>query len=149
VPVYDLRAQEEQVSLAMQRERSLATLLAGFGVLALALALVGLYGVLSYSVTRRTAEIGIRMAVGAAPGQLRWMILGESLVPVLCGVGAGLALTWWFSELLAKLVFKVEPLDPWSIGAAVAILLAGAAVAAWLPAYRASRVSPVTALRYE
>lgn len=149
VPVYDLRTQEQQVSLALQRERSLAQLLTGFGALALTLALVGLYGVLTYSVTRRTPEIGIRMALGAAPAALRRMVLGESLVPVLVGIATGLVTLSWFSQLAAGLVYGVEPLDPWSIGAAVAVLLAGALVAAWLPAHRASRVSPVSALRYE
>ena len=149
VPIYDVRTQEEQFALAMERERSLAQILTAFGLLALLLALVGLYGTLAYSVARRTPEIGIRIALGATPATLRRKILGESLAPVLAGLGAGLAVTWWFSQLMTNLLFGVPPLDPVSIGAATLILIAGAAVAAWLPAHRASRVSPTTALRYE
>ncbi len=149
VPIYDLRTQEEQVSLAMERELILAKLLAGFGSLALLLAAIGIYGVLSYSVTRRTSEIGIRLALGAAPGALRSMIVRESLLPVAAGIAGGLCAAWWFTRLLESFLFDVKPMDGWSIACAVAVLGVGAALAAWIPAQRASRVEPMTALRYE
>jgi predicted permease len=149
VPIFDLRTQEEQISLAMERERILAKLLAGFGSLALVLAAIGIYGVLSYSVTRRTAEIGIRLALGAAPAALRRMIFRESLLPVSLGLAVGLGAAWWFTQLLESFVFEIKPMDGWSVAAAVAVLGAGGALAAWIPAHRASRVPPLTALRYE
>jgi ABC-type antimicrobial peptide transport system permease subunit len=149
VPIYNLRTQEEQISLAMQRERILATLLTGFGSLALLLAAVGIYGVLSYSVARRTAEIGIRLALGAAPAALRWMVIRESLIPVAAGLSIGLLAAWWFARLIKSLVFGVEGLDLSSSVIAGVVLAGGAALAAFIPAHRASRVTPMTALRYE
>jgi ABC-type antimicrobial peptide transport system permease subunit len=149
VPIYDLRTQEEQISIAMERERILARLLSGFGSLALLLAAVGIYGVLSYSVTRRTSEIGVRLALGAVPARLRWMILRESLLPVAMGLALGLVAAFWFARLVRTLVFGFEGLDPWSVGAAIAVLAVGAFLAAFVPAHRASRVAPMAALRYE
>lgn len=149
IPIYDMRTQEEQISLAMERERILAKLLTGFGALALLLAAVGVYGVLSYSVTRRTSEIGIRLALGAAPGSLRTMIVRESLWPVVAGGACGLFAAWWFTRLLEGFLFGVKPMDGTSVLGAVAVLALAAAVAALIPAHRASRVSPMTALRHE
>ena len=149
VPVHDVRTQEEQISIAMERERILTRLLVGFGSLALLLAAIGIYGVLSYSVARRTSEIGIRLALGAAPAALRRMIVRESLLPVLAGVAAGLTAAWWFTQLLESFVFGVKPMDKWSVAGAVLVLGLGAAVSAWVPAHRASRLPPMTALRYE
>ncbi len=149
VPLYNLRTQDEQISLAMERERILAALLTAFGSLALLLAAIGIYGVLSYSVARRTAEIGIRLALGAVPRALRWMIIRESLIPVVTGLSIGLVAAWWFAGLVRTLVFGVEGLDLWSVFIAILVLGGGAAVAAFVPAHRASRVAPMTALRYE
>lgn len=149
VPIYDLRTQEEQISIAMERERILATLLTGFGSLALLLAAIGIYGVLSYSVTRRTSEIGVRLALGAVPATLRWMIIRESLLPVAIGLSMGVLAAWWFARLIKTLVFGVEGLDLFSVAAGVLVLATGAALAAFIPAHRASRVEPMTALRHE
>jgi predicted permease len=149
VPIWDLRTQEEQISLAMERERILTKLLAGFAALALVLAGVGIYGVLSYSVARRTSEIGIRLALGAGPSALQRMIVRESLLAVAVGLGAGLGAAWWFTQLLETFVFGVKPMDTWSVVAGLAVLAAGALLAAWIPAHRASRLAPLTALRYE
>ena len=149
VPIYDMCTQEEQISLAMERERSLAKLLAGFGVLALLLAAVGVYGVLSYSVTRRTSEIGVRLALGAQPAALRTMIVRESLPAVVVGGACGLYAAWWFTRLLESFLFGVKPMDEPSVAGAVAVLGLAAAFATLIPAYRASRVSPMSALRYE
>jgi predicted permease len=147
VPIYDLRTQEEQINLAMEQERILARLLSGFGALALLLAAIGVYGVLSYSVARRTPEIGIRSALGASPASLLGLILGESLWPVGLGLAAGLIGAWWFTRLMDKLVFGIKPMDGWSVTAAVVVLVCAAAISAWVPARRASRVAPMTALR--
>lgn len=149
VPIYDLRTQEEQISLAMERERILAKLLAAFGTLALLLAAIGVYGVLSYSVTRRTSEIGIRLALGAAPRTLRAMIVREAFLPFAIGSSLGLAAAWWFTQLLKGFLFGVKPMDALSIAGAVAVLTFAAVLAATIPAHRASRVSPINALRYE
>jgi ABC-type antimicrobial peptide transport system permease subunit len=149
VPIWDLRTQEEQISLAIERERILAKLLAGFGAVGLALAAIGIYGILSYSVARRTSEMGIRLALGAAPAAVQRMILRESLLPVFVGVATGLGGAWWFTRLLEAFVFGVKPMDTWSVLSGVAVLVASAIIAAWIPAYRASRLAPLTALRYE
>jgi predicted permease len=149
VPIYDLRTEEEQISIAMERERILAALLTGFGSLALVLAAVGIYGVLSYSVTRRTSEIGVRLALGAVPANLRSMIFRESLMPVAIGLLLGLLAASWFAGLIKTLVFGIEGLDLWSVTVAIAVLGVGASLAAFVPAHRASRVDPMTALRYE
>jgi predicted permease len=149
VPIWDLRTQEEQISLAIERERILAKLLAGFGAVGLVLAAIGIYGILSYSVARRTSEMGIRLALGAAPAAVQRMILRESLLPVFVGVAAGLGGACWFTRLLEAFVFGVKPMDTWSVLSGVAVLVASAIIAAWIPAYRASRLAPLTALRYE
>jgi ABC-type antimicrobial peptide transport system permease subunit len=140
VPIWDLRTQEEQISLAMEQERILAKLLVGFASLALLLAGVGIYGVLSYSVARRTSEIGIRLALGAGPSVLRRMIIGESLLAVVVGLSAGLGAAWWFTQLLETFVFGIKPMDTWSVVAGIAVLAAGAFLATWIPAHRASRL---------
>jgi predicted permease len=149
VPIWDLRTQEEQVSVAIERERILPRLLAGFGAVGLMLAAIGIYGVLSYSVARRTSEIGIRLALGAAPIALQRMLVRESLVPVCVGVAAGLGAAWWFTQFLEAFVFGVKPMDTWSVVSGIVVLAAAAMTAAWIPAYLVSRLAPLTALRYE
>jgi putative ABC transport system permease protein len=149
VPIFDLRTQEEQISLAIERERTLAKLLAVFGILALSLAAVGIYGVISYTVTRRTSEMGIRLALGAAPAELRAMIVRESLPPLVIGCVCGSIGAWFFTRLLESFLFSVKPMDALSIAGALGVLTAAALVASIVPALRASRVAPMRALRYE
>ena len=110
---------------------------------------MGLYGVMAYAVTQRTREVGIRLALGAGRGDVVRMIVGESLVPVLCGIAAGLAAALALTRLIASLLFGVAPRDPVSLVLATAAMLAVALGAAAIPARRASRVEPLTALRYE
>jgi ABC-type antimicrobial peptide transport system permease subunit len=145
----DYRTQREQINATMQIERAFAALTAGFGVLALALACVGIYGIMAYSVAQRTNEIGIRLALGAQPGQVRSMILRESTwltsVGIIVGIGAALGLT----RLVKSMLYGVTPNDPVTLGAGVALLLAIALVAAWIPARRAASVQPMEALRHE
>jgi ABC-type antimicrobial peptide transport system permease subunit len=131
------------------RERLLATLSGFFGLLALLLACIGLYGILSYSVASRTNEIGIRMALGARTRAVLWLILREALLTVIIGVAAGLPMIWAVTRLASSLLFDLKPTDPISLLLATLLMLAVAVVAGYLPARRAARVDPMVALRYE
>jgi predicted permease len=149
LPIIDLRTQREQINATMQMERAFAALTAGFGVLALALACVGIYGVMAYSVAQRTNEIGIRLALGAQPVQVGSMILRESswlaLVGIAAGVGGALACT----RLVKSMLYGVAANDPTTMTAGTALLLAVALAATWIPARRAASVQPMEALRHE
>jgi ABC-type antimicrobial peptide transport system permease subunit len=149
VPVLRVRMMEEYLNDAMARERLIAFLSGFFGILALGLASVGLYGVMAYAVTQRTREVGIRMALGAQPGDVMRMIVRESMVPVLIGMLIGLVAALALGRLIASLLYGVAPGDPGSIVLAVGAMLAVALLAAAVPARRAGRVEPMTALRYE
>jgi len=126
-----------------------AVLFSVFGVLAVVVALVGIYGVMSYTVARRTREIGIRMAVGARPGAVRWMILGESTATTLLGVGIGWLLGLAVGRLLASIFVDVSAFDVATFSALPLGFIVAALAAAWLPARRATEVNPITALRSE
>jgi predicted permease len=149
LPIIDLRTQRQQIDASMQIERLFASLTASFGVLALALACVGVYGVMAYSVAQRTNEIGIRLALGALPGQVRGMILREStwlaLVGILVGVGGALALT----RLVKSMLYGIQPHDPLTFSVGVLVLMTVALAAGWIPARRAASVQPMEALRHE
>jgi predicted permease len=149
LPLVDVRTQQEQIDATMQMERMFAALTSGFGVLALALACVGIYGVMAYSVANRTNEIGIRLALGAMPGQVRAMILREStwlaIAGILVGVGAALGLT----RLVKTMLYGIQPWDPATMVGGVLILLVVAVAASWIPARRAAGVQPMVALRHE
>src|SRR5579863_473276 len=145
----EFRTLAEQVSDSMVQERLLALLSGFFGALALLLAMVGLYGTLSYLVTQRQTEFGVRMALGAPPGSILGLVMRD-VVAVLAGgmvvgVGLSLATTRWLQQML----FGLGPRDTLTIGAAVAVLSAVALVAGYLPARRATKVDPMVALRYE
>jgi ABC-type antimicrobial peptide transport system permease subunit len=130
-------------------ERLLSILSNAFAIVALILAGVGLAGLLVYSVTRRTNEIGVRMALGAAPRQVAKMVLGDSLWLVAAGIIAGLPSAYAVARLLRGRLFDLQPADPATAALALSTLLAVAALAAWLPARRASRIDPIAALREE
>jgi putative ABC transport system permease protein len=131
------------------RERLLATLSGFFGLLALLLACIGLYGILSYSVASRTSEIGIRMALGARRRDVLWLVLREALLMVVVGVAAGLPMIWGTTRLASSLLFDLTPTDPVSLILAAVLMIAVAMMAGYLPARRATRVDPMVALRYE
>jgi predicted permease len=148
-PIYNVRTLEAQLDESLSQERLVATLASWFGAFALLLAAIGLYGVLAYNVTRRTNEIGLRMALGAGRGGVIWMVLREALLLVGMGVAVGVPLALVLARSLSSLLYGLKPDDPLTISAAAVTLFAVAAVASYLPARRASRVDPMVALRYE
>jgi predicted permease len=133
----------------MQQERLLTNLLLAFGAVALLLSSIGIYGMLAYLVTRRTAEIGIRMALGARPGDVVAMVLRESIVPVVSGLAAGAAATLIATQWINSLLFGVSAHDPWTMAVSAVVFLLIAGAAAFVPARRASRIDPLRALRTE
>jgi ABC-type antimicrobial peptide transport system permease subunit len=140
---------ERTVDGALFNERMLALLSAAFGLLATVLATVGLYGVMSYIVSRRTREIGIRIALGAERGTVVGMVLKEVALLTLVGIVLGIPAALSLSRLVRSQLFGVSPADPLTIGAAAVTLALVALLAGYIPARRASRVQPVLALRAE
>jgi ABC-type antimicrobial peptide transport system permease subunit len=124
-------------------------LVALFAGLALVLALAGVYGVLAYSIARRTSEIGVRIALGAEHRRVVRMVVVQGMRPVVCGVAVGLAATFWLSQLMASLLFGVEPRDPATYAAVTTVLVVVGALACYIPARRVLRVEPAAALRTE
>ena len=149
VPVEEFRTQTALIDNLLRTERLLSVLSSAFGAVALTLAAVGLAGLLAYTVARRRNEIGIRMALGAAPGDVVRMVLSDSLWLVAIGVLAGLPGAYAIGRALESTLFGLEPADPLTAAAALAVLAMVAALAAWLPARRAARVDPMAALRDE
>jgi predicted permease len=149
LPLFRVRTLEAQVDESLGQERLVALLAGLFGALALLLACAGLYGVLSYSVSRRTREIGVRMAIGAPPGRVLRMILVETYSLALAGVAIGAAISLAAGRLIANMLFGLTPNDPITLLSAVLIMLGVASLAGLLPARKASRVAPMVALRQE
>jgi predicted permease len=147
--VEDLKSEAAQVDEQLFTEHLMARLSVVFGALALAMAAIGIYGVLAFSVTRRTAEIAIRMSLGGMPGGILWLVLRGGMAPAVVGAAAGLLASWGVTRLIAKLLFGVSALDGLTFAAATLVLLAVALAACYIPARRATRISPVVALRYE
>jgi ABC-type antimicrobial peptide transport system permease subunit len=149
LPLQEIRTQQEQIDGSMQQERIIAALTASFGMLALVLASVGVYGVMAYSVAQRTSEIGIRMALGALPREVLTMILREAtwiaLVGITCGIGATLLST----RLVTSLLYGLHPNDPAILATSALLLALVGLVAGWAPARRAAAVEPMRALRHE
>jgi predicted permease len=149
LPLFDINTETEQIEQATFQERLFARLTTFFGLLALLLACVGLYGVMAYAVARRTNEIGLRMALGAEREHALWMVLRETLWLMAGGVCIGLPLALAASRLVSSMLFDLKPTDPVTMSTATLILVAVAALAGYLPARRASLVDPMVALRYE
>jgi ABC-type antimicrobial peptide transport system permease subunit len=149
LPLAEVRPLDAIVRDALGPERLNLRLVGAFALAALVLAGLGLYGVVNGSVLQRRREIGIRMAVGAEPGRVRRMVLGQGFALVVMGVVAGLGASWVAGRLLASLLHGVEPFDPLTYAGAAGVLGALALLASWVPARRATRIRPLEALRSE
>ena len=149
LPIENVAPMRSFIDDSVAQPRFRTTLLGLFGAAALLLAVLGIYGVISYSVGRRTREVGIRLALGAAPADVLRMVLGEGLALVGLGLALGVAGAFLATRSLSSLLFEVSRLDAGSWVAVAALLLLAGLAASWLPARRATRVDPVTALRSE
>jgi predicted permease len=149
IPLYNLRTLERQIERSLLNERLIATLATAFSMLATLLAVIGLYGVMAYTVARRTREIGVRMALGAVSGDVMWLVMREVVLLVGCGIVLGLVGAWSLSRLVSSQLYGITPNDPVTVAGAALSLALVALLAGYLPARRATRVNPVRALRYE
>jgi ABC-type antimicrobial peptide transport system permease subunit len=149
LPVYDMRTLDEQVDRSLSIERLVASLSTVFGLLATLHAAMGLYGVMAYTVTRRTREIGIRMALGAGRSQVIWLVMHEILGLMVIVVLIGLPASWLLTKLIQSQLYGVAAHDPVTIAAAVLVIAAIAAFAGFAPGRRATRIHPMEALRWE
>jgi predicted permease len=149
LPLADFKTLKAHFEDALSQERLIASLLSGFGVLALGLAAIGIYGVLSNSVAQRTREIGVRLALGADRRAVQLSVVVNAMRPVGLGLAIGVATALVLTRLVKNLLFGLSPTDPYVIGGSAATLLLVALLASYMPARRAARVDPVTALRHE
>ena len=148
-PLVKIRTMDENIATSVSDSHFRTLLLGIFAASALLLALIGLYGLIAYSVAQRSSEIGVRMALGAQPNDILKMVVGQGLKLVLIGVAAGLAGALVLSRLLTQFLYGVAPSDPVTFIGVAAILILVAAIACWVPAQKATRVDPIIALRYE
>jgi putative ABC transport system permease protein len=148
-PIADMRTMESLLADSIARARFSTLLLTVFATVALILASVGIYGVMSYAVTQRTHEIGIRMAMGAQTGDVLKLVVRRGLMLTVCGVGIGLVTAFALTQIMKSLLYRVSTTDPLTFIAIPLLLLPIALLASYVPARRASRVDPIVALRYE
>jgi macrolide transport system ATP-binding/permease protein len=149
LPVSHVRTQQTEIDNQVRQETILAELCTAFAILALTIACVGLYGTISYTVARRTGEIGIRMALGAQRVPVLWMVLREVLALAVIGLAISVPVALGTSKFVESFLFGMRPNDPLALGLAVVILLLAALLAGGIPARRASQIDPMTALRHE
>jgi predicted permease len=149
LPIFDVKSEVEEINQATLQERLFAQLSGFFGLLALGLAAIGLYGMISYAVSRRTSEIGIRIALGAEKARIVQMVLREAMILAVLGISVGTPLAFIWSRFVGGLLYGLKPSDPLTVVLAAMVLLFVGFLAAYLPARRASRIPPATALRCE
>jgi predicted permease len=149
LPVYALKPMTEYLHDSLSRRRFNLVLLSVFAAVALLLASVGIYGVISYTVSQRTHEIGIRVAIGAHAGNILRLVIGQAMLLTFIGIALGLAASFALTRLLESLLFEVSATDPLTFAVIAAILTAVALAASFVPAHRATKVDPMIALRYE
>jgi putative ABC transport system permease protein len=149
LPITNVRTYDEIISQSVSERRFQTLLLGLFASLALILAMIGIYGVISYSVSQRIPEIGIRMALGASRSDVLKMVIGRAMLLVLIGIAAGAVGAWSLSQYIKTLLFEVKPGDPWTYAMIAIILAVVAMTASLVPARRATRVDPMVALHYE
>jgi predicted permease len=149
VPMYRVKTLEKQLDNSLITERLVASLSSAFGLLATLLAAIGLYGVMAYTVARRTREIGVRMALGAAGSDVIWLVMKEVLVLVAIGIGVALPLTLGLTGLVKAQLYGIAPNDPASLAFATLGISAVALIAGYVPARRATKIDPMRALRWD
>jgi len=149
LPIFDMKSMQVQVDESLFVERMVAMLSVAFGALAALLAAIGLYGVMSYAVTRRTREIGIRMALGAERGRVLWLVLREVAIMAAVGIAAGLGAALWLTRQIQAQLFGLAPSDPATLAGAGLLLGSIAIAAGYLPARRAATIDPIVSLRTE
>jgi len=149
LPIFGMQTMSDTVADSLVRPRFLSLLLGAFSVIALALAAVGIYGVMAYSVSQRTQEIGVRVALGARSSDVLKMVLGQGTKMAAVGVGIGLAGAFALTRVMSTLLFEVSVTDPATFAAVVALLAIVALLACYIPARRATKVDPLIALRCE
>jgi ABC-type antimicrobial peptide transport system permease subunit len=149
MPVYQLKTLEGQLDETLLTDRLIATLSAAFGLLATVLASVGLYGVMAFVVARRRKELGLRLALGAAPSGVLWLVMKEVVVLLAVGLAIGVPAAIGAGRLVSAQLYGIQPDDPWLAVSTVALLGVVSAAAGLIPAHRASRIDPILALRYE
>jgi len=149
LPLEGITTQKLAIKESLRLERLFTSLIGSFALLALALSCIGLYGLMAYNVARRTGEMGIRKALGARPWDVAWPILREALTLAAIGVAIGLPVALALSRLMRAAFYGIESHDPITMIGTVVIMVAVAALAAWIPARRAAKVDPMEALRYE
>jgi putative ABC transport system permease protein len=145
----DVRSLSSFIDASIVQERLLTALMSFFGLLAMLLAAIGLYGIMAYSVSQRTHEIGIRVALGAQSRDVLRLVIGQGMKLVLLGVSAGLAAAFGLTRLLKALLFGVSATDPMTFAVVALLLTLVALLACWIPARRATRVDPLVAIKYE
>jgi ABC-type antimicrobial peptide transport system permease subunit len=149
LPLIELRTIEDQLDRSLVNERLMATLASAFAVLAVVLAVAGLYGVTAFVVSRRTREIGIRLALGSSRRRALWVVLRDTAVMLAAGLAVALPAVWALGRLVESQLFGLRALDPGTIAAAIGVIALTALAASAVPARRAASVSPTEALRYE
>jgi ABC-type antimicrobial peptide transport system permease subunit len=149
MPIFDVETFQEHIGVSLFLQRMAATLLSTFGLLALSLAALGLYGVMAYAVSQRTRELGIRISVGASKGDVLKLILVQAMMLAAVGITGGLVTALVVTRFAAKLLYGISPADPVTFTAIAALLLVVALVASYFPARRATRIDPMIALRTE